>query len=90
MKKQIGTKKERFEVILEDVKSKFDFLAEHLSLLHSKVDKLSNDINVMKEDIDMIKSELNLMRGLLKRKVDIDEFEALEKRVRKLEGRRYA
>lgn len=40
------------------------------------------------EDIEVIKLEITFIKNILKRKVDMDEFESLEKRVAILERRR--
>jgi hypothetical protein len=49
------------------------------------VAKNTEDIEVMKLDIMVIKEDLGVIKNSLKRKVDIEEFAALERRVLKLE-----
>ncbi len=86
MKKQLATKKERFEVLLEEIRSEVHVVHEQTSdlmQLKPKVDQLIEDVAIIKTDIE-------IMKGLLKRKVDTEEFEALESRVRRLENRAIA
>ena len=49
------------------------------------VAKNTEDIEMMRLDIEVMKSDINEIKRELRRKVDIDEFEALEKRVLILE-----
>jgi hypothetical protein len=44
-------------------------------------------IRSMKEDIGIIKTDMEFVKNSLKRKVDIEEFSALEKRVAALESK---
>ena len=81
--KLLGSQQQQFEVILEDINGKFDFLVEsttELMKLPPKVDQLIDDMAIVKTDIEV-------MKGLLKRKVDLEEFEALTKRVAHLENK---
>ncbi|WP_179293931.1 hypothetical protein [Candidatus Methanoperedens nitratireducens] len=41
----------------------------------------------MKEDIGIMKTDMEFIKNSLKRKVDIDEFSVLEKRVAALESK---
>lgn len=61
-------------VVVEDVRSSLKLIAE-------MVGKNTEDIDIMKTDLEFIKNGL-------KKKVDIDEFSALERRVAVLEKRR--
>ncbi len=44
-------------------------------------------IGSMKEDIGIMKTDMEFIKNSLKRKVDIDEFSVLEKRVAALESK---
>jgi len=72
------------DVLLEDIYSSVKVIGEQVSdLMHLKpmVESLVDDMQIVKSDIDLIK-------GNLKRKVDLEDFEQLEKRVSRLESRR--
>ncbi|MFH0792246.1 MAG: hypothetical protein V1905_03475 [bacterium] len=83
--------------LLEDFNSKFGLVAEQTSQIpeiKDKIDDLTGDIRIVKEDMltvkkDMVivKTDLEFIKGALKKKVDIDEFSALERRVISLESR---
>lgn len=45
------------------------------------------DITAIRKDIEIMKSDIEFIKGGLKKKVDIDEFSALERRVLLLEKR---
>lgn len=63
--------------------------------LHTKIldshtrtlDSHTEMIGSMKIDIEIIKTDIEFIKNSLKRKVDLEEFEALEKRVRFLESK---
>jgi hypothetical protein len=44
-------------------------------------------IGAMKVDIEIIKNDIEIIKNSLRKKVDFEEFEALEKRVRILESK---
>lgn len=81
--KPSGLGKEYFEVLLEDMTGKIDLIAENTST----VLKLKPVIVKTATDVEIIKTDLGLIKGLLKRKVDTEEFEVLERRVSRLENR---
>ncbi len=79
-------------VLIEDVNDGVKLLAEQLDTrtdsirktldAHTEmIGKLAVDMTIVKEDIEFIKNSM-------KRKIDIDEFAALERRVALLERRR--
>jgi len=74
---------EQYRSINEKLASHSEKLASHSEMLSShseKLDALADDIAIMKQDVHFLK-------GALKKKVDYDEFEALEKRVLSLESK---
>ena len=81
--KPIGTNKERFEVLLEDMQSELHIVAEQTSDLM----KLGPKVDSLIEDMTIVKSDIEIIKGILKRKVDVEEFEALTKRVAHLENK---
>ncbi|OGN08468.1 MAG: hypothetical protein A2750_01985 [Candidatus Yanofskybacteria bacterium RIFCSPHIGHO2_01_FULL_45_42] len=82
------TKPKRGEIIeigalLEDFNSKFDLVAEQTS----QIPEIKSGINGLAEDMEIVKTDLEFIKGALKKKVDMDEFSALERRVISLESR---
>ena len=69
--------------LLEDFNSKFDLVAEQTS----QIPDIKTKVDVMVEDMEIIKTDLEFIKSALKKKVDIEEFETLERRVVILEGR---
>jgi len=70
-------------VLLEDFNSKFDLVAEQTA----QIPEIKNKINNLVEDMEIVKTDLEFIKGALKKKVDVDEFSALERRVVSLESR---
>ena len=85
--------------VVEDFDDKLKMIAESVSgiqqqliALRDMVAKNTEDINIMKgsmnlmrSDIDVMKSDISTIKFDLKNKVDLDEFQLLEKRVLFLE-----
>ena len=67
--------------MIEDFSDKLGIVAEQTGDIKKKIVGLS-------EDMEIVKSDLELIKYGLKRKVDIDDFQALEHRVALLENRR--
>lgn len=86
MKKE-KREKDRYTVVLEDIDSKIDLLAEGMSRVHNRLDKVETKIDDLSDDVFVIKETIKIIRGDLKQKIDYDEFESLEKRVSILEDR---
>ena len=83
-RKSLGSKKQNFEVLVEDLKSEFKLVAENTSELL----KIKPVVERLSEDMEVVKTNTEFMKGNLKRKIDTEEFEALEHRVSQLENRR--
>ena len=81
--KLLGTPQQQFEVILEDIRSEVHMVHEQTSDLLS----LKPIVQKLSEDMEIVKTDVEIMKGLLKRKVDLEEFEALTKRVAHLESK---
>jgi len=60
-------------------------VAEQYSSLQEKVDATFDLAGETKQDIEIMKDNIAFIKSGLKQKVDVDEFEALEKRVILLE-----
>lgn len=73
------------KIIGEDFTYKFGSLAEMQEEQGKKIDLLFEMVAQNTEDIAIIKSDISFIKKELKHKVDLDEFEALEKRVLFLE-----
>ena len=83
----LDTKKQRFEVLLEEIQSEVHVIAEQsvahaekMEIMDGRMDRMENDISVIKLDIEFIKNDL-------KQKVNRDEFAALERRLSLLENK---
>jgi len=70
--------------MIEDFDSKLDLVLEQTG----KIPKLEKALDNLSEDMEIVKSDLELIKYSLKRKVDIDDFQALERRVALLESRK--
>lgn len=89
--KQPTAGKERFEVLLEDMNSKFDVLIERtadIAPIKEDVETIKGDIEVIKTDIVIMKMDISTIKNDLKQKVDREEFKTLEHRVAMLEAQR--
>ena len=81
---QYGDIKKDINDIKNTLNSHTETLNSHTETLNSHTEmigRLNIDVTIIKEDVEFIKSSL-------KKKIDIDEFSALERRVALLEKRR--
>jgi chromosome segregation ATPase len=76
----IDKKLDSHEKRLASIEKKLDSHEVRLASIESKLVSIEKDIEIMKVDISFIKNSL-------KKKVDVEEFEALEKRVAILEAK---
>ncbi|OGE80689.1 MAG: hypothetical protein A2826_01130 [Candidatus Doudnabacteria bacterium RIFCSPHIGHO2_01_FULL_43_23] len=72
-------------VVVEDFNTNVKFIAESTSDLQKQLTILREMVVKNTEDLGVIKMDIGLIKGGLKRKVDLEEFEVLEKRVGLLE-----
>lgn len=72
-------------VVAEDFKSNLKLIAESTTGLQKQLRDLRDMVAKNTEDLEVIKMDIELIKGGLKRKVDLEEFEVLEKRVGLLE-----
>ena len=90
IKKLKNNKTIEIGVLLEDFNSKFDLVAEQTAQIpdiKNRIEDLAEDMKTVKEDVIIVKTDLEFIKGALKKKVDVDEFSALERRVIVLESR---
>jgi uncharacterized phage infection (PIP) family protein YhgE len=65
---------------IPDINKKIENLTEDMGIVKTDIENLTEDMGIVKTDLEFIKSAL-------KKKVDMDEFSALERRVLFLESR---
>ena len=94
--------KRHFDVAIESVKDEVKIIAEQYGDIKSDIVSMKDDIVSMKEtldshtemigsikeDIEIIKMDSEFIKNSLKKKVDVEEFAALERRVAIFEKRR--
>lgn len=71
-----------------DIKKTLNSHTETLASHTEMIGNLAVDMTIVKKDIEIMKSDIEFIKLGLKKKVDIDEFAALERRVLLLEKRR--
>lgn len=81
--------------LMESMDGKISLVAEQHSSIVGKLDyhteKLDTHtemIGSLKIDVEIIKTDVEFIKGSLKKKIDVEEFSALERRVAVLEKRR--
>lgn len=72
--------------MLESIDSTMKILAENHSGVISRLDNIDNRFDLVETKIDRLQDDMVEVKFELKRKVDAEEFERLEKRVVKLEN----
>lgn len=77
--------KRHFDVVAEDLSSKIQLVAESVSGIQEQLISIRDMVAKNTEDIEVIKMDAELIKQMLRRKVDLEEFEVLEKRVLALE-----
>lgn len=70
--------------MIEDFDDKLTLVAEQTS----QIPQMNIKINNLTDDMEVVKTDLEIIKYSLKRKVDLEEFKALEHRVALLESRR--
>lgn len=78
LKEQSGETERHQKMMLEEFEKRLAIIAESQVSIAQKIDAIFEMTAQNSENIELIK-------GMLRRKVDVDEFEALEKRVSLLE-----
>ena len=72
---------------LDSIDEKLDSHGKRLDSIDEKLDSHTEMIDGIKEDITVIKMDTEFVKNSLKKKVDAEEFEILEKRVGFLESK---
>jgi len=76
-------KKEFFHfmgIMKEETNTQFQLMGEQFQ-------GIKETLGILMEDVTIIKTDIQFLKSALKKKVDYDEFESLEKRVLLLESR---
>jgi hypothetical protein len=71
----------------EDFHSQVKLIGVQYSSIKETLDSHTEMIVSLKEDMDIVKTDMEFVKNSLKRKVDIEEFSVLEKRVSALESK---
>ena len=74
--------------VSEDFQGKVTVVAEQYGTIVKKLDSHTEMIGKLAVDMEIVKTNVEFMKDSLKKKVDYDEFIALERRVHSLEGKR--
>src|SRR3989338_5847203 len=84
LKKDIGSIKKTLDSHTEMIGD----LTVGLEIVKEDLEIVKSDVKTTREDIEIIKTDIELIKNSVKKKIDIDEFAALEKRVLLLEKHR--
>jgi peptidoglycan hydrolase CwlO-like protein len=94
IKRHIDVLKEDFDskvaLIVEQYDSiiqRLDSHSEMIASMKEDIEIMKGDMEIMKKDIEVIKVNVTFIKNSLKKKVDVEEFEALERRVSILEAK---
>lgn len=82
---RLGKEINQLGIKIESVEHKINLLSENQMGMREKLDATFEMTGKLSEDMTIVKDGLELIKGGLKRKVDVDEFAALERRVAILE-----
>lgn len=74
-------------VLKEDFDSNIQLIGEQHSDIKTALDSHSEMFGSLLEDVQIIKTDVQFLKSALKKKVDYEEFAALEKRVALLEAK---
>lgn len=73
--------------LVEQTNHNVQLIAEQFGSLHQKIDSNTEMVGSMMQDITIIKENVEFLKAGMKKKVDAEEFVALERRVSLLEKR---
>lgn len=92
LKKILKEQREEFQTfigtLVEDFIVQVKLLAESMSDLQRQLIAIRDMVARNTEDIEIIKMDIEAMKNMLRKKVDVEEFATLEKRVLILERNR--
>ncbi len=81
---QMTKQREEFQRFIGIVKEDFDSKVE---LIGEQYGTIKEMMGTIAEDMEIVKSDIEFIKGSLRKKVDYDEFQALERRVAMLEAK---
>lgn len=87
---QYGSIKETLDThtkILDSHTKTLEFHIDAITSIKDTLDYHTEMLGSMKEDMEIVKTDMGFVRNFLKRKIDIDEFSVLERRVTVLESK---
>lgn len=87
LKEQTEEIKRHADVLREDFDDKISLITEQYGSIKEKLDSHSEMIAAISENVEIMKVDVEFIKNSLKKKVDVEEFEALEKRVIILEAK---
>lgn len=79
--------KRHIDVVKEEFHGQVKMIAEQYTGITERLDSHTEMIGSMAEDVEVIKSDIEFIKGSLKKKVDYDEFIALERRLTLVEAK---
>ena len=85
---KIDKTERHFDLLKEDFDSKVKLLTEQYSSIKETLNSHDEKFSSIEENIEIMKVDVAFIKSGIKKKVDIEEFEALEKRVIILEAKR--
>ena len=83
--RHVGVLVERFESQTKLIAESISGLQQQLIAIKEMVAKNTEDIQEMKVHMEIMRSDIEIIKQNLRRKVDLEDFETLEKRVMFLE-----
>ena len=78
----------RLGVLIEHIDSSVGLIAEQHGDIKKTLDTHTEMIGKLAIDMEIVKTDIELIKHSFKKKIDVDEFAALERRVLILEKRR--
>lgn len=87
IKRYTGALSEEFQGRVKGVAEQFGGLNTKIDKLQDTVDSHTEMIGSLMTDVSTIKSNMEFLKGALKKKVDYDEFLALERRLSLVEAK---
>lgn len=79
--------KRHMSALSEDFQGRIQVIGEQYGAIQKTLDSHTEMIGKMAVDIEVIKTNVEFLKGGLKKKVDYDEFLALERRMSVLESK---
>lgn len=87
LKKYDQRTQRHIDVLAEDFDNKLKLIAEQYDSIIKRLDRHERELVSIRKDIEIMKVDIAFIKSGLKKKVDLEEFEALEKRVVMLEAK---